>query len=525
KHYRVPADQYFYPLLFEEAGYYRLNPGKTDYNTKRPEGLWDEGENYTGTDDPFLAVFNKENTHMSSVRKRTLPEYDLDISHLPHLPDLPKIRDNYGHHLFQVERADTWVGERLADLKKSGKEDDTIIFFYSDHGGCQPRGKAYPFESGLQVPLIIYVPPKWRHLAPDLKMGEKTDRMVEFTDFAPTILSLAGIEPPDYMQGKAFMGPHAQAPRQYQFGFRSNQDIHYDPIRTVSDGRFKYMRNYMPYRPLGLRQAYQWAMEANLEYDQAHRDGKLKPEHARHFEAKPTELLFDLQADPFELNNLAGDPAHQKTLETLRAQVSRHIRATKDLGFFPPSARMHEKTPLYDWVREQDYPLDELYALAEMASDGKAENAPALAKALESKHPAMRFWGASGLSTIASRGQQVAVPAALLPLTKDPNPDVAAAAAEALCFLGEEKQGVDALMAQIEADSLPACSALETFVKTKGAPPALQPHLPRLREIASENVEPVNGKRLFYVRSILVDAGINTPWDLFVHEPWALPTS
>jgi len=516
--YETPGKQYFYTPLFKDAGYLCLNPRKMDYNTPGGKGMWHEGDKYEKTDKPFLAVFNNGDSHMTSVHKEKLPESDIDISHLPYLPDLPQIRANYDKHLRAVEKVDKWVGRELKRLEKSGKADDTIIFFYSDHGGCQPRGKAYPFETGLRVPLIVYVPPKWQHLSPDLKMGTVSDRLVGFVDFAPTILSLAGIKPPDYMQGKAFMGPYAQPPRQYQFGFRTNQGVHYDPVRTVTDGRYKYMRNYIPFKPFGVRQAYQWVMGANQEYDQAHLQGKLKPVHARHFQPKPPEFLFDLEKDPFELNNLAGDPAHQETLATLREEVSRHIRETKDLGFFPPETREHGKQALYDWVRENDYPLAELHDLAERASDGKPEDAPRFAKALESGHPAIRFWGATGFSSIANRGRKVDVPDKLTQLTEDKNPDVAAAAAEALCYLGQQEEGT--LVKLIQENNLYACSALEVLVKNKGLTEGLKPHLPELKAMATGDEKINTGGRLFYIRSILVDCGINTPFDLYDDSAW-----
>ncbi len=296
-----------YPKILSAAGYFCINPGKTDYNIvpKPKSKIWLPGKRYAQTKKPFFAVFNNTRSHMTSVHSQkepgqNIPPSEIDISHLEHLPNLPEIRANYAWHLKAVEDIDTWVGTQLEDLQASGKEDDTIVFFYSDHGGCQPRGKACAYESGLRVPLIIYLPPKFQHLWPEFKPGGTDERLVNFEDFAPTVLSLAGIEIPDSMQGQAFFGPKAAPPKTYQFGFRTNQGPHFDPIRTVRDQRFKYIRNYIPHKPLKVRQGYQWGMEANQALDQAYREGKLEPRFARYFEAKPTEELYDLEADPFE---------------------------------------------------------------------------------------------------------------------------------------------------------------------------------------------------------------------------------
>ncbi|MBX2850873.1 MAG: sulfatase [Phycisphaeraceae bacterium] len=293
--FRSPKDRPFLPKLMKDAGYFCLNVNKKDYNTPTPNNLWDQGNKYTKSNKPFFAVYNNHDCHMTSVRHEVLPASDIDISHLPYLPNLPEIRANYyAAHLKEIEAVDLWVGKKLAELEASGRQDDTIIFFYSDHGGCQPRGKAFAYETGLRVPFIVYIPPKWQHLSNGMDMGTDSDRLIGFEDLASTALSLIGRKTPPQMQGKAFLGGHAQEPKAYQFGFRNNQGYHYDPVRTVSDGKYKYIRNYTPYKPLGMRQDYQWGMGANMAYDLASLKDELAPEHASFFKAKPCEMLFDL---------------------------------------------------------------------------------------------------------------------------------------------------------------------------------------------------------------------------------------
>jgi len=519
-----------YPTFLKQAGYFCINVNKGDYNIAPvPKDLWQKSKTYLDTPQPFFAVFNSSISHMTSVNNEArilagaaLPASDIDISHLPYLPDLPEIRANYAGHLKAVERVDTWIGKKLAELKASGKEEDTIIFFYSDHGGCQPRGKAFPYESGLRVPFIVYIPPKFEHLWPGVKMATKNDQLISFEDLAPTILSLAGIEPPASMQGNAFMGPHIQPPRIYQHGFRTNQGPHFDPIRTVSDGRFKYIRNYLPYKPLGLRQGYQWGMEANQAYDLAYLHGTLPPEHARFFEAKVPEELYDLNADPYEMQNLVDVPAHKPTLIKLRDAVSKHIRSSKDLGFISPHQREASEIPLYDRIHSSDFPLEELHSLVELSSLGNPADSKQLVPFLSSEHASMRYWAAAGFCNIGNNGHTLKIPDILFALCSDPDPDVAAVSALALCYHGETQKGMDVLWKLLAQEKWEALSCVEVYLKTTGDKNSIKPYLPQLKALAARQDGIGNYSPLFYFRSILVDYGINTPSDIFHHPKWAL---
>lgn len=478
---QTPAD-IFYPPLLREAGYFCTNNHKTDYNTRHSHAkLWDAvGRKATYNDprrkpdQPFFAVFNTNATHMGRVRsikikgRRDFAKAGLDPAQLelpPHVPDLPEVRSDYAFHLEGVQDIDGWVGQVRADLEKRGLAEDTIIFFYSDHGGCLPRGKGFPFETGLRVPLVAYFPPKWQHLSPH-EPGTATDRLVGFVDLAPTLLSLIGIKPPDHMQGRAFMGKYMTEPRELQFGFRTNQGLHYVPARTVTDGKYLYVRYYTPHKPYCVRNGYQWGMPANLAWDRCILEQACTSEAARQpYEPAPSEALFDVEHDRWNLHNLAADPAHAESLKRLRTALSQHIRETRDLGFFPVTLRNKPK-PLYDWVRATNYPLDALYAAAELASNARPEDVSSLVALLKHDKPTFRFWGASGLATLASRHENVTCPPELLAALNDENPDVAAAAAEAAALLGEAEAAIPHLIKgaqQPELAGYAAGSALETL--------------------------------------------------------------
>lgn len=240
-------------------------------------------------------------------------------------------------------------------LKGKGLDDNTIIFFFSDHGGCVPRGKGYLYESGLEVPMIAYFPPKWQHLAGEKASGKEYS-LVNFTDLGPTVLSLAGVKPPKHMQGKALFGKYASdEKREIQFALAANQLHHFMPVRAATDGRFKYIRSYIPYRQFALRNYYQWGMPSNKAWDKLVLGGhNTNPDWAQTFNAHPAEMLFDLEKDPGELHNLSDSPEYAEVLVKMRTALSGHIRATKDLGFFMPTSR--ENVVLYDKVRKEKYP-------------------------------------------------------------------------------------------------------------------------------------------------------------------------
>lgn len=484
----TPAD-IFYPTLLRKAGYYCTNNSKTDYNsTENNKAMWDEcsdNASYNspkrGKNQPFFAVFNGGMTHMSRLTsvtiegRRDFSKEGLDPEKLklpPYVPDIEEMRSDFALHLEGVQDVDKWMAFFLEDLEKQGLADDTIIFFFSDHGGCLPRGKGFPFESSLRVPLLIYLPPKYEHLAP-FKPGSKTDRLVGFVDFAPTLLSLIGVKPPEWMQGQAFMGKYEAAPRQLQFGFRANQANHFDPCRTVTDGRFKYIRAYLPQKPFNLRNGFQWGMPSNIGWDGYALDrirnperAAQKPEWLQPYMPKTAEMLFDLDADPFELNNLAGDPAKRPVLETLRIALAANVRNTMDLGFFPLSTR-DKGEPLYTWVRKEKFDLDQLITLAEKASESNPANKALFIESLSSKYASIRFWGASGLSILAANGQLEECPDELKKAVNDADPSVSATAAEACCFSGATEVGLPVLVQGIThrkgEDQQPFHSSIETL--------------------------------------------------------------
>lgn len=520
--YDTPAD-IFFPQRLREAGYYCTNNSKTHYNsTNNNKACWDEctktasyNSPKRGKDQPFFAVFNTVTSHMGRVRTfhtdgrrdHTKEGIYTELLTLPsYVPDLPEVRSDYAGHLEAVQDVDTWLGFFLKDLKDKGLDDNTIIFFFSDHGGCVPRGKGYLYESGLKVPLIAYFPEKWKHLA-NGKSG-KDNSLVNFTDLGPTVLSLAGVKPTKNMQGKAIFGEYAsKEERKVQFAFAANQLHHFMPVRAVTDGHIKYMRSYIPYRQFALRNYYQWGMPSNKAWDKlVLGNHNTNPDWALTFDAHPAEMLFDLDKDPGELHDLSSSPEYAEVLAKMRNELSNHIRSTHDLGFFLPTSRTGHV--LYDVVRKEKYPMEELYKLVEAAGMGDIASLPLFEKAIASSHRDMRFWGAVGYAELAHKKQISQCPQALADLLKDEDPYVASEAAYAAAYLGKPQEGIARLINPAkEEDRKIGYSSLECISLDPTMRDYIRQFLPQLKEAAETLPRKKNEDSGLMARGILVNLG------------------
>lgn len=520
--YDTPAD-IFFPQRLREAGYYCTNNSKTHYNsTNNNKACWDEctktasyNSPKRGKDQPFFAVFNTVTSHMGRIRtfhtdgRRDYTKEGIytELLTLPsYVPDLPEVRSDYAGHLEAVQDVDTWLGFFLKDLKDKGLDDNTIIFFFSDHGGCVPRGKGYLYESGLKVPLIAYFPEKWKHLA-NGKSG-KDNSLVNFTDLGPTVLSLAGVKPTKNMQGKAIFGEYAsKEERKVQFAFAANQLHHFMPVRAVTDGHIKYMRSYIPYRQFALRNYYQWGMPSNKAWDKlVLGNHNTNPDWALTFDAHPAEMLFDLDKDPGELHDLSSSPEYAEVLAKMRNELSNHIRNTHDLGFFLPTSRTGHV--LYHVVRKEKYPMEELYKLVEAAGIGDVASLPLFEKAIASSHRDMRFWGAVGYAELAHKKQISQCPQALADLLKDEDPYVASEAAYAVTYLGKPQEGITRLINPAkEEDRKIGYSSLECISLDPAMRDYIRQFLPQLKEAAETLPRKKNEDSGLMARGILVNLG------------------
>lgn len=485
---KAPKDRIFFPKLLRDAGYFTTNNNKRDYNVKLSKTqlseIWDEYDKKASynsknrkADQPFFAVFNGFQTHMSRLTSYHMDERrDFSKDGIPKsahpgewLPNLEEVRSDYQFHLEGVFDIDRWVQLFLDDLEEKGLADNTIIFIYSDHGGSSPRGKGYLFRTGLQVPLLVHVPEKYRKM-----YGKNLEKqLVSFVDFAPTVLSLAGVKPPKQMQGHAFMGAYAESPRDYVYNFRTNQELHFDPWRSVMDGRFNYIKTYLKRKPIQLRNAFQWGMPSNMALDVYAKENP-KSEFAKKFyNVKQGEYLFDMQADPSELNNLAADDTYAEKAKELRAQVEQHVVQSGDLGFIPVALK---KGKNYGKWFDSNFGQADYYKLINQVAEATPKQVPVFSQALNTENTLAQFWGAQGFAELAAFDQLTKAPQALLEASQTADPIVKAVALEALVYLGDSK-ALKQLLNMAPNDHMQ--SSLETIAYIK--PEAFKPYMDYLK--------------------------------------------
>lgn len=492
--------------FLREAGYYCTNNVKEDYNFRTPAAAWDESSGKAHwrngpKNRPFFSIFNFMTTHQSQVRyppeelekvSATLaPEERHDPARAPlppYYPDTPVVRSNVAALYTQVTRMDKQVGDVLRQLDEDGRREDTIVIFYSDHGTGLPRGKRWLHDSGIRVPLIIRFPERHQRLAPSAP-GTVSDRLVSFVDFPPTLLNLAGLPAPEYMQGRPFLGADAGEPNRYVFAARDRVDEVLETSRTVHDGRYQYIRNYLPHRPRMQRSDYSEITPIRKELRRLAREGKLSGD-ARWLMApeKPPEELYDVSADPHEMRNLAASPEHAEVLDRMRGALREWVLMVRDTGFVPEAdlaVRSGGGSP-YDMARRgHDYPIERVLDAAECVGRGPGE-IPKLRTALGDRDAAVRYWAATGLAALGTDARPAREE--LRGAAGDSSVAVRCAAAEALCRLGEEEKALPALiealghpdgraalqaaiaLASLGRTARPAIPALEAAVKRGGEP-------------------------------------------------------
>ena len=343
---------------------------------------------------------------------------------------------------------DAWAGDHIKQLKEQGLYDNTIIFFWSDHGVGLPRAKRWLYDSGTHVPLVIRIPEKYRvnnQGAPN----NIDDRLVSSIDFGPTVINLAGLKVPAHMQGQPFLGDNLPKPRDYVYGARDRMDERYDIIRSVRDKRFRYIRNYEP-----LKTYYQYMNTPEKgatmnEIRRVHAEGKLPPA-AKLFLApeKPVEELYDLKTDPHEIKNLAADPKFKNILEKMRNVHLQWVQGTKDVGLIPePEIMQREKKygSRYAILRQPngDELNKRLGQTAALASQGK-QGLPKLTKALDDVDAAIRYWAATGIGNIGT--DATSTENKINKALSDPSPSVRVAAARALCRMNKPKKALPVLI-------------------------------------------------------------------------------
>ena len=421
----IPNEMSGFPAILRKHGFYTSNNVKTDYNSANFEEItassWDESStsaHWRNSDSkkPFFSVFNLMTSHQSRTMVWPYEKFQKEVQSKlsdceihqpskvplpPYYPDTPIIRKYLARYYDCVTAMDKEVGKLLDQLNEDGLADDTIIFFYSDHGSGMPRHKRALLDSGMRVALLVHIPKKWQHLS-KFQSGTTTDQLVSFPDFAPTLLNVLSLPIPDYMEGKPFLGEGASN-REYVYGHRDRVDEVHDTARSVRNHRYLYIRNFQPH--LGYNQPTAWPDlgEIRHEFYRLSTSNTLTPPQ-RHFVSptRPVEELYDCIQDPLNLNNLitSSKPEHKKAANQLRSELFRNIQETRDLGFLPEAYfwELCPPTALYDFARNgTQYGYDQ-QRLVEIAKKVGSAPSDEFADDLKAKDPNVRYWAALGLS-------------------------------------------------------------------------------------------------------------------------------
>lgn len=341
-----------FPEYLRAAGYFTSNRVKTDYQFGEPFTIWDDlgprahWRNRRDKTQPFFSVFNINVTHESQIfpssparKGKPLVTDPAKIQLPPYYPDTPLIREEMARVYDNIADMDTQIGNLLQQLEADGLADNTIVFYWSDHGDGVPRGKRSLYDSGLRVPLMVRWPKQ-------IKGGTVSDQLVSFVDLAPTVLALAGVPVPSHLQGRVLAGPHAAPEPEMIFAARDRMDIEYDMMRSARDKRFLYIRNFQPELPYAGHIIYRNQSNIMQEWFRLQAERKLTGPAALWMRtSRPAEELYDTTADPYQIRDLSGDPAHRATLERMRQAVTGWMSRVGDQGLINEAEMIQRMWP------------------------------------------------------------------------------------------------------------------------------------------------------------------------------------
>jgi len=443
----LPEHIKLFPQYLREAGYYCTNNSKEDYNVPKGPDVWDESSKSAhwknrAKGQPFFAVFNFTTTHESQIRKRPhLAVHDPSTMKIPaYHPDTPEVRQDWAQYYDKITEMDAQVGQALEELKEAELADNTIIMYWGDHGSGMPRSKRSPTNSGLHVPLIVYIPDNFKRMKPkDYGTNKQSERLVAFIDFAPTLLALAGIEIPEHMQGLPFLGKKKLPKKKYLYGIRGRMDERFDLVRSLRDERYVYIKNYMPHRPHGQFLTYQMQTPTTQVWFDLYNQGKLNIQQAYFWGPKDSEELYDLEKDPDEVNNLVNSAIHQKILKRMSADLINLQNQSKDVGLVPEAdmLTLHatDRTPYEVAHDNATFNITRVNAIAHRSTGTTFDES--LIPFLSDADPTIRYWLITGLLIHHASIAELPMDD-IRNLLNDPSPSVRIVAAELLIKTGND---------------------------------------------------------------------------------------
>ena len=521
-----PAFVEMLPNLMREAGYYTSNNAKKDYNIGGDR--WHESSkkahwrNRPDKEQPFFAVFNFGACHSSITKisedgivQQRLNRLKSEDFHdpakapiPPYHPDVPVFRKAWSRYYDAVTQVDYQAGEIIQQLKDDGLWEDTIVFVWADHGVGMPRGKHNAWEQGTHVPLIVRFPKGYQHLAP-ANPGSTIDGLVTLMDLGPSVLAMADLETPSWMDGQPLLcqtGPGEIDYHDFLIGMRDRLDSRYEMVRSVRDNRFRYQRNFFSHLPFKPYEDYEFNAPVLKRWVELARQGELTgPQAMLNRRFKPLEELYDSQYDPHMIHNVIDDPRYAEVAEKMRKRLHDWMLETRDLALIEESETLQRAVShASHWDLGQSLEnYEQILDTADLQIQGKAA-IPRLLDRMKDADAAVRFWAVLGLVTLRSNDTDVI--AGLLDATKDESVSVSTTAADGLFNLGRYEAGLPAIIAALNhpvpAARVRASCILDT--QPPSANNALQPALAALRGAAAQmNVKELRG----------IPYGLNQPFE------------
>lgn len=446
-----------FPSILKQSGYFVTNYSKTDYNFS-PDGIYDYWKkdmspwrHRKDLNKPFFSFFVFGATHegpanFTSRYESTVTSLSEEKLHSPekvtlppYFPNTKKMRQLWARYYDLAAAMDEQVGQIINNLKNDNLWENTIIWFFSDHGHGLPRHKRWLLDSGIRVPFMVRIPEKYKHLANGFKPGSEYSAPVSFVDFAPTVLSQANIKIPGNMQGRAFLGAKPEKAREYVFASRDRADDMFEVSRAVHDGRYIYIRHFLSHLPyIQGGRIFGNQKESLAELRRAKANGLLDQNSSKLFsKTKPKEEFYDLKTDPYELNNLAEDPKHKPRIDAMRAILIDWIIKHRDTGFLSESdyTRRAKKVNLSIYEMARD---NHLYDLPSIVRTALGEN-------IEGKDDGILYQKIIQRNLPNNKE-------ALLAAMEHKNPSIAVSAAELACQRNLSEQGLKILIKHLKSE-------------------------------------------------------------------------
>tara|TARA_R110002096_G_scaffold146733_1_gene305504 strand:- start:17757 stop:19664 length:1908 start_codon:yes stop_codon:yes gene_type:complete len=422
--YPIPEFIKGFPYYLKKQGYYTSNNFKTDYNIANEKDFikeaWDESSNkanWNGRNEnqPFFSVFNFAESHQSRTMSMSFDWYVKNVrNHLPEsdriaddafeMPpfynDTPEMRKQFARVYNSIKLTDNLIGDLLEKLEKDGLRENTIIFFYADHGEGMPRGKTNGINLGYRVPFIIWFPEKYKHLSPWGKAGTVTDELIDFEDLAPTMISLAGGEVPEYLKGRILIGNNRSKERNHLLLSSDRADNGPDLMRTITDGRFVYSRIFMPFMPEMRYIRYIEIADITKHMRADFKNNQLNTLQEQLFKPRPAEVLYDIDNDLWETKNLVDDSKYKAVLNTMRNQLDTDLLNARDILFAPEyeiGLISKTETPYEYRLDENKYPFKIIYDAASLSGIQGKKTIKKQIKDLKNNDKIVRYWAAIGL--------------------------------------------------------------------------------------------------------------------------------